>query len=292
MKVAIYGRTVDKEFEKYVKEFLAILSQHNIDFSSEKTFLDFLIHEMTLKSNSISTFDSHQDIINNYDLIFSIGGDGTILETVTLVKDANLPIVGINTGKLGFLANIAKDEIETAIHSIIAGKYSIDERTLLKVDSKSGFFSEFPYSLNEVAVQKKDSTMITIHVFINDEFLNTYWADGLIISTPTGSTAYSLSSGGPIILPHSGNFIITPICAHNLTVRPIVIPDTAIIKLKVESRSMNSLISLDHRSVTNNNTNDIIISKADFKIKLLKLNTTDYYSTLRTKLMWGADKRN
>ncbi|OFX84333.1 MAG: NAD kinase [Bacteroidetes bacterium GWF2_33_16] len=292
MKVAIYGRTVEKEFEKYVKEFLTVLKQHNIDFTIDKKFYEFLVREMQLNLKNTPLFETHEDIKDAVKMIFSIGGDGTILETVTLVKDANIPIVGINTGKLGFLANIAKDEIQTAIESIINNKYTIDERALLKVDSKSKIFSDFPYSLNEIAVQKKDSTMITIHVFINNEFLNTYWADGLIISTPTGSTAYSLSSGGPIILPHSGNFIITPICAHNLTVRPIVIPDSSIIKLKVESRSMNSLVSLDHRYVINDSSDEIIISKAEFKVKLLKLNSTDYYATLRNKLMWGIDKRN
>jgi NAD+ kinase len=292
MKVAIYGRTVDKEFEKYVKEFLTTLRQHNIDFIIDKKFYDFLVNEMHLNLNGSLTFDSHEDLKNNVDLIFSIGGDGTILETVTLVRDADIPIVGINTGRLGFLANIAKEEIRSAISAILNKQYTIDERVILKIKSSTDLFSDFPYSLNEVAVQKKDSTMITVHVFINDEFLNTYWADGLIISTPTGSTAYSMSSGGPIIIPHSGNFIITPICAHNLTIRPVVIPDSSVIKLKVESRSSNSLVSLDHRSVIYDSTKEIIISKGEFKIKLLKLNTTDYYSTLRNKLMWGIDKRN
>lgn len=292
MKVAIYGRTVDKEFEHYVKEFIYILKQHKIDFLIEKKFYDFLVKRMQLSVENSKTFESHEDIKNTIDLIISIGGDGTILETITLIKDANIPIVGINTGRLGFLANIAKEEIQTAIQAILDRKYVIDERVLLKINTQSKIFSDFPYGLNEIAVQKKDSPMITVHTYINDEFLNTYWADGLIISTPTGSTAYSLSSGGPIIVPHSGNFIITPISAHNLTVRPIVIPDSSVIKLKVESRSNNYLISFDHRSVIMDNSEEIIISKAEFKIKLLKLNTTDYYSTLRSKLMWGIDKRN
>ncbi|MDX9697721.1 MAG: NAD kinase [Bacteroidales bacterium] len=292
MKVAIYGRNVNKEFEQYVREVLAILSQHKIDFIIEKKFFDFMVNELYFDYPAVKTFESHKDIKNLVDLVISIGGDGTMLETVTLVRDADIPIVGINTGKLGFLANIAKEEIQTAINAILKKKYVIDERVLLKINTQSRIFSDFPYGLNEIAVQKKDSTMITVHTYINDEFLNTYWADGLIISTPTGSTAYSLSSGGPIIVPHSCNFIITPISAHNLTVRPIVIPDTSIIKLKVESRSNNYLVSFDHRSVTMDITEDIIISKADFKVKLLKLDTTDYYSTLRNKLMWGVDKRN
>lgn len=292
MKVAIYGRTVDKESIRYVNEFLSTLQQHHINFVIFKKFFEFLQIEKGLIPDNAETFEKHEDIKDSVDLVFSIGGDGTILETITLVRDANIPIVGINTGKLGFLANIAKEEINSAVQAILTKQYVIDERVILKINSKTTIFSDFPYSLNEVAVQKKDSTMITIQVYINDEFLNTYWADGLIISTPTGSTAYSLSAGGPIIIPHSGNFIITPICAHNLTIRPVVIPDSSVIKLRIESRTMNSLVSLDHRSEIFDNLNEIVISKADFKIKLLKLNTTDYYATLRNKLMWGADKRN
>jgi NAD+ kinase len=193
---------------------------------------------------------------------------------------------------LGFLASIAKEEIESALNSIFLKEYSIEERTLLKLESSSGLFKEFPYSLNEIAVQKVDSAMITVHAYIDGEFLNSYWADGLLVSTPTGSTAYSLSVGGPIIIPQSGNFIISPISPHNLTVRPIVLPDTSKLQLKLEGRSLNYIASIDHRSLMIKNTEELTISKAEFKIKLLKLNNTSFYQTLRNKLMWGVDKRN
>jgi NAD+ kinase len=193
---------------------------------------------------------------------------------------------------LGFLASISKTQIENALKQIIKGNYSIEKRSLLKIETSSNVFNDFPYSLNEITVQKIDSAMITVHVYIDNEFLNTYWADGLIVSTPTGSTAYSLSVGGPIIIPNSGNFVIAPISPHNLTVRPIVLPDTSKLKLKLEGRSSKYIASLDHRSVIINNSEEIIISKADFNIHLIKLKDTSFYKTLRNKLMWGADRRN
>lgn len=292
MKVAIYGRNFDKGFKEQVKRFLEILQKNNIEITIYEKFYEFLKREIDLDSDKISVFTKHLEIKNKVDLLFSIGGDGTILDAITIVRDSNIPIVGINTGKLGFLACIAIDEIESALNSIFLKKYTVEERTLLKFESSSGLFDEFPYSLNEVAVQKVDSAMITVHVYIDGEFLNSYWADGLLISTPTGSTAYSLSVGGPIIVPQSGNFIISPISPHNLTVRPIVLPDTSTLQLKLEGRSLNYIASLDHRSVMIKNTEEISIRKAEFKIQLIKLNNTSFYKTLRNKLMWGVDKRN
>lgn len=292
MKVAIYGRNFDKGFKNYVEKFFDILKANHIEITIFNKFYDFLCREIDLNNSTISTFKKHFDIKDDVDLLFSIGGDGTILDAVTFVRNYNIPIVGINTGKLGFLASIAKEDIEPALSSILAGNYSIEERTLLKLESSSGLFKDFPYSLNEIAVQKVDSAMITVHVYINGEFLNSYWADGLLISTPTGSTAYSLSVGGPIITPQSGNFIISPISPHNLTVRPIVLPDTSRLQLKLEARSLNYIASLDHRSLLIKNTEEITIQKADFKIRLIKLEETSFYKTLRNKLMWGVDKRN
>jgi NAD+ kinase len=292
MKVAIYGRNFDKGFQEYVKKFFDILNTNKIEITIYDKFYDFLIKNIDLEPESASVFSKHQEIRNDVDLLFSIGGDGTILDAINVVRNSNIPIVGINTGKLGFLASIAKEEIESALNSIFLKEYSIEERTLLKLESSSGLFKEFPYSLNEIAVQKIDSAMITVHAYIDGEFLNSYWADGLLVSTPTGSTAYSLSVGGPIIIPQSGNFIISPISPHNLTVRPIVLPDTSKLQLKLEGRSLNYIASIDHRSIMIKNTEEITISKADFKIKLLKLNNTSFYKTLRNKLMWGVDKRN
>lgn len=292
MKVAVFGRNFDKGFKDHVKRFFEILQYNKVEIVIYEKFYDFLKKEIDLKSDNISVFTKYFEIKNEIDLLFSIGGDGTILDATTIVRDSNIPIVGINTGKLGFLACIAKNEIESALNSIFSKDYTIDERTLIKLESSSGLFNEFPYSLNEVAVQKIDSAMITVHVYIDGEFLNTYWSDGLLISTPTGSTAYSLSVGGPIIIPQSGNFIISPISPHNLTVRPIVLPDTSQIRLKLEGRSLNYIASLDHRSIMVKNTEEIMIRKAEFKIRLIHLNNTSFYKTLRNKLMWGADKRN
>ena len=292
MKVAIYGRNFDSGYKEYVKRFFEILLENNIEITIYKKFFDFLIKEINLNPNVVSVFSKHLEIKNDVDLMFSIGGDGTILDAITVVRDSNIPIVGLNTGKLGFLASISKDEIESALKAVFAKEYTIDERSLLKLESSSGLFKEFPYSLNEIAVQKVDSAMITVLVNIDGEFLNTYWVDGLLVSTPTGSTAYSLSVGGPIIVPQSGNFIISPISPHNLTVRPIVLRDTSKVQLKLEGRSLNYILSLDHRSIMIKNTEEIIISKAEFKIKLIKLNDTSFYKTLRNKLMWGVDKRN
>jgi len=292
MKVAIYGRNFDIGFQEYVKKFFDILNANKIEITIYEKFYDFLIKNIDIDPESVSVFSKHQEIRNDVDLLFSIGGDGTILDAITVVRNSNIPIVGINTGKLGFLASIAKEEIESALNAIFLKEYSIEERTLLKLESSSGLFEEFPYSLNEIAVQKVDSAMITVHAYIDGEFLNSYWADGLLVSTPTGSTAYSLSVGGPIIIPQSGNFIISPISPHNLTVRPIVLPDSSKLQLKLEGRSLNYIASIDHRSIMIKNTEEITISKADFKIKLLKLNSTSFYQTLRNKLMWGVDKRN
>ncbi|WP_372644489.1 NAD kinase, partial [Ancylomarina sp.] len=216
------------------------------------------------------------------------------LDAVTVVQDSGIPIVGVNSGRLGFMADIAREEIPAAISDIFEGNYSIEERTLLKVQTKdNGLFKDFNYALNEFTVHKKDSaSMITIHTYIDGEYLNSYWADGLIIATPTGSTAYSLSVGGPILIPNTQNFVISPISPHNLTVRPIVLPNHQEITLKVEGRSDSYLASLDSRSVSFEALNELKISKADFKIKVLKLKTHSFYSTLRNKLMWGVDKRN
>jgi len=292
MRVAIYGRFFDEEFKSHISRFFEIISENGVEIVVFKDFLEFLVKTINIDTKQIEIFTKHSDLRNNIDLLFSIGGDGTILNAITFVRNYGIPIVGINTGRLGFLAGIAKDKIESALKAILSSKYQIEERSLLKLESTSNLFGDFPYSLNEIAVQKVDSAMITVHVNIDGEFLNTYWADGLIVSTPTGSTAYSLSVGGPIIVPQSGNFIISPISPHNLTVRPVVLPDTSKLQLKLEGRSLNYIASLDHRSMMIKNTEELTISKANFKIKLIKLNNSSFYKTLRSKLMWGIDKRN
>lgn len=292
MRVAVYGTNFENEDLEYIEQFFILLQKKKVRIILFKDFYDFLIKSTKIELQDVDIFQKTSDLKDDIGLLFSIGGDGTILSAITYVKTYDIPIVGINLGRLGFLASIAKEEIENAVGAIISGDYQVEERSLLKLETTSNLFGDFPYSLNEIAVQKIDSTMITVKVDIDGEFLNTYWADGLIISTPTGSTAYSLSVGGPIIIPQSGNFIISPISPHNLTVRPIVLPDTSSLKLKIEGRSLNHIISLDHRSMMVKNTEELLISKADFKIKLIKLNNTSFYETLRNKLMWGIDKRN
>lgn len=292
MRVAVYGRNFEKDDLEYIEKFFSLLRERKISIILFKDFYDFLLNHTKINIDDVDVFYKTNDLKLNIDLLFTIGGDGTILSAIPYVRNYKIPIVGINLGRLGFLASIAKEEIELALEAIVIGDYKIEERSLLKLKTSSNLFEDFPYSLNEIAVQKVDSTMITAKVDVDGEFLNTYWADGLIISTPTGSTAYSLSVGGPIIVPQSGNFIISPISPHNLTVRPIVLPDTSSLKLKIEGRSPNYIISLDHRSMMVKNTEEIEITKADFRIKLIKIKDASFYKTLRNKLMWGIDKRN
>ena len=237
-------------------------------------------------------FDHHSNIPKDIEFLICIGGDGTFLEAITYIRDSSIPLVGINSGRLGFLANIAGCEADQIIDYLVSTEYSIEDRALLEFSSEQQVFSDFPFALNECTIQKAGSSLSTIHVTINGEYLTSYWADGLIISTPTGSTAYSLSVGGPIVTPQCTNFIITPIAAHNLNVRPLVIPDTARLSLSVEGRTDNFLATLDSRSTKCNINNKINISKAPFTIRMIKLPQINFYSTLRNKLMWGADKRN
>jgi NAD+ kinase len=216
-----------------------------------------------------------------------------LLDTITLVRDSGVPILGINLGRLGFLASINKDMIIPAIHAIIENNYTIDKRTLVKIETENNLFGDLNYALNEMTIYKKNPhSLLTIKVCVNDEFLNAYWADGLIIATPTGSTAYSLSCGGPIITPDSENFIITPISTHNLTVRPIVIPDNSLIRIQVESRESDYYLSLDSRALIVPSVTELVVKKESFHIHLVKMNNQNFFSTIRHKLFWGNDARN
>ena len=225
--------------------------------------------------------------------MFSLGGDGTLLDTVSLIRNAEISVIGINFGRLGFLASINKDEIESAIEDLVNKKYTFDNRALLAVESDSNLFGNENFALNDITIHKRDtSAMIIIHTYLNGDFLNSYWADGLIFATPTGSTAYSLSCGGPIVFPQSNNFVVTPISPHNLNVRPIVLSDTNIISFEVEGRSSKYLLSCDSRTTILDTSTRITIKKADFEINLIRLNNENYLSTLRRKLLWGIDTRN
>ncbi|TAJ13410.1 NAD kinase [Marinilabiliaceae bacterium JC017] len=292
MKVAIFGKRFgDVFFDSCVKLFRC-LEENKVEIIIYRPFYDFLLQTVKIKPK-IGGFFERPGEINGVDLVFSIGGDGTFLETVTFVQDTGIPIVGINSGRLGFLADISKEEIEGALMDILNKRFSIRELDLLSLHASDHLFGDLNFALNELAITKRDSSsMITIHTYLNDEFLNSYWADGLIIATPTGSTAYSLSVGGPIMHPDSHSFIITPIAPHNLTVRPMVVPNDVEITLKVEGRGGNFLAALDSRSEFFEEDLEIKVKRANFKINVIVRQHYSFYKTLRNKLMWGMDKRN
>ncbi|MEA3445455.1 MAG: NAD kinase [Bacteroidota bacterium] len=294
MKVAIYGRNYNSAFHPYIEQLFRILDANKIDVILFEAFRDFIFKSGKIGFNpDIEIFNTASEITGDVEFLISIGGDGTFLETIPFVKGTNIPVIGINSGRLGFLADIAKEELSSAMDNILQKKYKIEERVVLSLETKNNLFGDNNFALNEFTIHKKDSaSMITIHTYLNDEYLNSYWADGIIVSTPTGSTAYSLSVGGPIVLPNSNNFIITPIAPHNLTVRPIVIPDHNVIRFKVEGRINSFLASLDHRSQSFNKTMELVVCRAKFTVKIINLENHSFFSTLRNKLMWGLDKRN
>jgi NAD+ kinase len=293
MNIALYGKSFSESFDKSIQQLVLKLEKIKCKLYIYEPFYKFLKKKVNFKLEA-HLFNGFHDIKGKINFLISIGGDGTFLDTITLVRDSGIPIIGINTGRLGFLSNISQEEIIEAIDLIFQKKYFLEERSLLKLETKNSIFGDLNFALNELTVMKKDtSSMITINTYVNDEFLNSYWADGLIIATPTGSTAYSLSCGGPIITPESENFIITPIATHNLTVRPIVIPDRYLIKLKInDNRNRRFLVSLDSRTQTIDHSMELCITRADFKVNLVKLEKEGFFTTIRNKLMWGQDKRN
>ena len=231
--------------------------------------------------------------MDDIECIISLGGDGTLLDTITIVKDKDIPVMGINFGRLGFLASIGREEVQKAVKAIAKRTYVVDKRTMIHLDADSPMFGNVPYALNEFSIHKRDvASMIKIHTYVNGEFLNTYWADGLIVATPTGSTGYSLSCNGPVVFPDSGSFVITPVAPHNLNVRPIIVPDNNIISFEVESRSEHIICALDSRRVIINKNVQLAVKKENFSIKLVRLSENNFLQTLRNKLSWGLDKRN
>jgi NAD+ kinase len=293
MKIAIYGRRFNKEFYPAAELLFSKLQEIASDITVFKGFHDFITKETGILPEAHSLFDKPFDEHNKPDMLFSIGGDGTFLDSTEYAGKLNIPIAGINSGRLGFLANISEPEIEQSLNKIKEQQYSLEERILLKVSSGGENLTAFPYCLNEVSIQKQSTdSMITVSVKIDNEFINSYWADGLIIATPTGSTAYSLSVGGPIMLPEAQSIIIIPIAPHNLNVRPIIIPDYKTISISTRSRSGKFLCSADSRTVVMDTDKAIQIQTADFKIKTVLPDEKNFYDTLRNKLMWGVDKRN
>ena len=292
MTIAIFGSPYPSHFSKYIQHLIKKLEAEHIKIIVEEEFNTFLQNNIRF-NNKVDIFNSYESLNNNANFLFSIGGDGTLLKAITFVKDSNIPIIGINTGRLGFISSISAGQIDDALNDILKGNYTINERTLLSLETDKKLFKDKNFALNEVAVSKKDtSSMIRIDAFVDDEFLNTYWADGLVVSTPTGSTGYSLSCGGPIIMPGTNNIIITPNAPHNLNVRPIVLDDNSVITLKVEDRDQLALISLDSRARAFDSETELTIKKADFKIKLVQPQNNSFTSTIRNKLMWGLDKRS
>jgi NAD+ kinase len=290
LRIAVYGKHIQEPSEIYVEHLLRLLLNHQVSIFLHDSLKNFSHHFPTA-----GIFDAHESLTAaKPDFLICMGGDGTILEAVSLVKDSEIPVLGINLGRLGFLANVAKEDITQAVEDLMTKKYELSSRSLIRLAVSSGQeHITQPFALNEVAVSRKDTTaMITIHAYINEVFLNTYWADGLIISTPTGSTGYSLSCGGPIIMPDSESFVITPIAPHNLNVRPFVIPNHYKIRLRVESRESEFLASADSKIYKLPCSTELVLEKEKFNIKLVQTFRQDFAATLRRKLMWGLDRRN
>ncbi len=293
-KVAIYGQAFHTNALKEVLLLLEVLQQKNIVVFFEKQFYD-LYQEQNMLPKKFPTFSHFNDLNNSFDLFFTVGGDGTILRSISYIRNLNIPVLGINTGRLGFLATIQKEEIEQAIQLLFKKEFTIQERTLLSVQTIPGSETDLDinFALNEVTIARKNTTsMIGLKTYLDDEYLTNYWADGLIVSTPTGSTGYSLSCNGPVVLPNSKSIVITPIAPHNLNARPLIISDSTKIKLEVSGRESEFLMSLDSRITTIKENTQILIEKAPFSIQTVLLKNQSFLKTLRSKLLWGEDTRN
>lgn len=294
MKIGIFGQFYHENSETYIQLLLDALQKKEAEVVIEEKFLKIINENQDITKN-FSALSTFTELDSSFDLFFSIGGDGTILKAVTFVKDLGIPIVGINTGRLGFLATIQKEEITQSLNQILNEGYTISERSLLTIETipHNKKIGPLNFALNEIAVNRKNTTsMIKVETLVNDKYLTSYWSDGLIVATPTGSTGYSLSCGGPILDPNTNSIVLTPIAPHNLNARPLVIPDSSTIILKVSGRESSFLVSMDSRIATLKNNTSIVIKKADFTIKLLQLHDDSFIKTLRKKLLWGEDKRN
>jgi NAD+ kinase len=292
MRVALFGKSFAPEHIVFFRLLVDKLDELGCEIIIWEPFYNFIkVHFR--EGKQFRLFSSCEQLPGVVDFLFSIGGDGTLLDTITLVRDSGIPVMGINLGRMGFISSISKEEIVSAITDIVDGNFWIESRSLLRLETANRLFGDLNFAMNELSINKKDpSSMILIHVYINDQLLNSYWADGLIVATPTGSTGYSLSCNGPILTPDSENFVITPIATHNLTVRPVVIPDTSTIRIRVESRDNHFLVGLDSRSATIDPGDELIIKKEKFKINLLQRPNDNFFATIRAKLLWGHDIRN
>jgi NAD+ kinase len=292
MKIAIYGRVFnDLAVLPYIQQVFDNLHQNNVEIYIHYQLYNYL--KGNLDTSNCKVLHLNDEIRGLIDLFITLGGDGTLLDMVSVIGDSGIPIIGINFGRLGFLASINKSDIANAINAVVSKQFTLESRELLNIDSDSEIFGKDNFALNDITIHKRDdSAMITTHVFLDEEFLNSYWGDGIIISTSTGSTAYSLSCGGPIIFPQSNSVVLTPIAPHNLNVRPIVLPDTCTLSFEVELRSSNYLITCDSRTAIIDKTIRFKVKKANFRLNLIRLDNESYLSTLRKKLLWGLDARN
>lgn len=293
MQVVVYSTFLKDSDIPHVQNFFDVLDEEGINAFVYAPYLEELQGKIKFKGN-VGSFEGYVDFkIKKLDCVITLGGDGTILNAATVVRDSGVPILGINLGRLGFLAGVEKTKIKESIAAVQRGMYSIENRVMLQLESNCPLFGEIPFALNDMTILKRDtSSMITIHTFIDGAYLNSYWADGIIIATPTGSTGYSLSCGGPIIFPNSGNFVITPVAPHNLNIRPIVISDDSVVSFEVEGRAENFLCTLDSRFEMISSSVQLAIRKCDFYIKLIQMTDTGFMSTIRNKLAWGMDNRN
>lgn len=292
MKIAIYSRGGDSLHSSDLLILLSALQEAKCTAILHEDYFQQISHELP-GADGYSCFKTSEDLDDSIDCMISMGGDGTLLDTVTLIRDKNIPVLGINFGRLGFLASLGKEDLSSAVKALVDRTFVAEKRTLIHLESEVPLFGETPYALNEFAIHKRDtSPMIKIHTYLNGEFLNTYWADGLIVSTPTGSTGYSLSCNGPVVFPESGSFVITPVAPHNLNVRPIVVPDNNIISFEVEGRTEQFICALDSRREIVDRNIQIAVKKENFTISLVRLNENNFLQTLRKKLAWGFDTRN
>lgn len=292
MNIAIYGRKITKQNAAYFEKVIRLISHFGWNAILETELKNQLVKKVGI-GESLRTFASHHDLKSGIDLAVSVGGDGTFIKTVSFIRESNVPILGVNMGRLGFLSNVNSENFEHALEQIRDKNFEFQKRSLLRIDTQENLFGDDNFALNEVTLHKKDTaSMITVHASLDQNYLNSYWADGLIVSTPTGSTAYNLSCGGPIITPGCQVHILTPIAPHNLNLRPVVVPDHFPIKLSIEGRERKYLISLDSNSKNISQGEEVTITKAEFMINVVKFMDSNFLDTIRNKMSWGVDKRN
>ena len=292
MQVAVYGRNFPSHAREHMATMFSKFDLLNMKVWVYEPLYEFLQQKAGLRPTVAGQFNGYEDLPPKIDFLFSLGGDGTFLETVRIVRDSGIPVLGVNIGRLGFLSYISQENMTESLESVFSGNFDIEERMLLKVEVPGTDLDAWSVALNEVRIYKTSGSLITMHVKVNDEFLSAYWADGLLLSTPTGSTAYNLSVGGPIVVPETNTFVLSPIAPHNLTVRPLVLPDSSVLQMSVDTRDPQFQLAIDSHTFDLNVDSTVVIRKADYTLKMIRIENISFYSTLRNKLMWGADKRN